>query len=95
MKEWNLCEKREILGDQRMIQKYFHKNIFTKNIFTKIFSQNAKNISEKKNPKMIKKYCHKNIFDKNISGKKIPKIFSNLQNISEKNIFAKIWGIAQ
>jgi len=38
-----------------------------------------------------KKYCHKNIFANNISGKKIPKIFSNLQNISEKNVFAKIF----
>ena len=85
MKEWNFGEKREILGDQRMIQKYFHKNIFTKNIFikniftknifTKIFCQNAKNISEKncQNDQKIflKKYFRPKYFYKNIFAKNI------------------------
>ena len=81
MKEWNLCEKREILGDQRMIQKYFHKNIFTRNIFTKIFCQNAKNISEKncQNDQKIFLQNDQKIF--------LQKYFC--QKYFQKNIFAK------
>ena len=96
MKEWKFGEKRETLGDQRMIkkifspkyfqQKYFHKNIFAKTpkIFLKKNSQNDQKVFSQKY--FHQKYCHKNIFAKTFS----PKIFSqkyfcqNAKNISEK-----------